>query len=204
VPFGDTELRGLRVNVASILDAENGSLTLSPEAGPLAAPGTLWAFAVLAAFAVIALAVIVLLYAKGESFLENARGALRARLLLRRINSGLSRLGKRLRKGQITENEAMYELSGEIRDFLSRFWMTQCYALSAEEFLHLEIPPPSGDGGGKIQAALYGFFKRCDEIRFCGASVTPETVNAVRTEAETLVNGGWFSYSNNAFNANRP
>jgi hypothetical protein len=199
IPIGANELRGLHVNIASILDAENVPVMLFPEAGLLSAPGTLWVMAALAAIAVIVLAITVLLYAKGGAFFENTLGVLRARFLLRRINSRLRRLEKRLRLGQITEREALSALSAEIRAFLSRFWRLPCYALSAEEFLWLEIPPcrPSGVPNGCVEPlpALCGFFKRCDGIRFGGARLTPQAVNAVRAEAEAIINGGAFAYS---------
>jgi hypothetical protein len=203
IPFGGSELRGLQVNIASILDAKNVHTMLYPEAGLLTAPGTLWVMTALAAIVLLALAFIVLLYAKGGTFFENTFGVLRARLLLGRINFRLRRLEKRLRLGQITEREALSALSGELREFLSRFWRIPCYSLSAEEFLWLEIPPcrPSGasngerTGGEEPLAALCGFFKRCDGIRFGGAELTPQAVNVVRAEAESIINGGWFAYS---------
>jgi hypothetical protein len=194
IPFDGSELRGLQVNVASILDAENVPSILFPEAGLLSAPGTLWVMTALAAIALLALAFIALLYAKGGAIFENAVGVLRARFLLRRINSCMRRLERRLRLGQITEREALAALSGGLRAFLSRFWMLPCYALSAEEFLWLEIPPAPA-GGNEPLSALCGFFKKCDGIRFGGAELTPQAVNAVRSEAEAIINGGWFAYS---------
>jgi hypothetical protein len=194
IPFGGSELRGLQVNVASILDAENVPSILFPEAGPLTAPGTLWVMTALAAIALLALTVIVLLYAKGGAFFKNALGILRARFLLRRINSRLRRLERRLRLGQITEREALAALAIELRAFLSRFWGLPCYALSAEEFLWLEIPPAPASGEEPL-AALCDFFKRCDKIRFGGAKLTPQAVSAVCSEAKAVINGGWFASS---------
>jgi hypothetical protein len=193
IPFGGTELRGLQVNVASILNAKDVLSVLSPEAGLLTAPGTLWVMTALAAIALLAIVLIVLLYAKGGAFLENMFSVLRARFLLRRINSCLRRLEKRLLLGQITEREALSALSGEIRTFLSRFWMLPCYALSAEEFLWLEIPP-TPTGNAELPSILCGFFKKCDGIRFGGSELTPQVVKTVRAEAESIINSGYFAY----------
>jgi hypothetical protein len=198
IPFGKTEINGLRVNVASILDSESGSIIISPEAGLLAAPGTLWVVTTFFTLAVIILAFIALLYAKGGSFFENLRGELRARFLLYWINFRLRVLAKRLRAGRITEKDALFILSTEMRVFLSRFWMLPCGAMSAEEFLRLEIPPRVGapSPNTELLPALCLFFKKCDEARFggpaYGAGITRETVNAIRLEAETLVNSGNF------------
>jgi hypothetical protein len=32
-------------------------------------------------------------------------------------------------------------------------------------------------------------------MRFGGAELTPQAVNVVRAEAESIINGGWFAYS---------
>ncbi|MDR2803357.1 MAG: hypothetical protein LBB22_03585 [Treponema sp.] len=203
IPFGGAELKGLQVNIASILDSANRSMTLSPSAGMLTAPGTLWIITAFSALLAILLAALVLLYAKGGAFFTGARNALRTHILLFWINSRMRRLENRLKLGRITEKEALAILSNEVRSFLSRFWMQPCYAMSAEEFLYFDLPRQnaateiitagvtvnSQADNSKLLLALYGFFKKCDGIRFAATAVTQMTVSEICAEAKSLVNG---------------
>jgi hypothetical protein len=203
IPFGDRELKGLQVNVASILDSEKGVMTLSPSAGLIVAPGTFWIITAFFAAIIIALLAVVLLYAKGSAFFCNMRNTLRERLLLHWINAWLRRMENRFRLGRIPEKEALSSLSNGIRVFLSRFWMQPCYAMSAEEFLNLRIPGITDSV--ELMTELCAFFKRCDEIRFgcaefgaeAGESESPDmkdtvgrkTISLIYAEAKILVNG---------------
>ncbi|MDR2097519.1 MAG: hypothetical protein LBP37_03275 [Spirochaetaceae bacterium] len=191
IPFGGAELKGLQVNIASILDSEKGVLTLSPAAGLLAAPGTFWIITAFFTFVVIVLIVMALLYAKGGALFANMRSTLRTRLLLHWINTRLGRVERRLRLGRLSEKEALTELSNRIRVFLSRFWTLPCYAMSAEEFLYFSIPGAADKAG--LNADLCAFFKKCDEFRFGGGgqtknTVSMETVRSICAEAKILVN----------------
>ena len=188
---GSAELKGLQVNIASILDSEKGSMTLSPGAGLLSAPGTFWIITAFSILSVLVLSALVLLWVKGGALFAGVRSALCARLLQHWINTRLYRLEKRLELGQITEKDALSALSSDIRVFLSRFWKRPCYAVSAEEFLHFELPEPGVADAGKIQllSVLSAFFKRCDEARFASNTVTRETASSVCAEAKSLVNG---------------
>jgi hypothetical protein len=198
---GGSELKGLQVNIASILDSEKGSMTLSPSAGLMSAPGTFWIITAFSLLFVIVLTAIVLLWVKGGAAFAGIRNALRTHILLHCINVRLRRLEKQLELGQFTERQALSMLSSEIRAFLSRFWMRSCYAVSAEEFLYFDLPrqgapamkagvAESGDTKGEqLLSTLSSFFGRCDEIRFAAAMITRETVRAVCAEAKSLVNG---------------
>jgi hypothetical protein len=193
IPFGGREIKGLQVNIASILDSKKGSLTLSPAAGPLAAPGTFWIITAVFTFTVMVLLALVLLYAKGGALFSNMRNTLRTRLLLYWINTRLRRVEKHLRLGKLSEKEALSGLSNAVRVFLSRFWMQPCYAMSAEEFLSLSFPGASDND--KLMFDICAFFKRCDKIRFGGGSgksadeaAALETVSSICAEAKTLVN----------------
>ncbi|MDR2659412.1 MAG: hypothetical protein LBC27_05410 [Spirochaetaceae bacterium] len=193
IPFGETELNGLQVNVASILDSDKASMTLSPSAGLLTAPGTFWMIVVFSTMLALTLIVIVLIFAKGGAVFTGARNSLRTFILLNWINFRLRRLEKRLKNGHITEKDALAALSNEIRAFLSRFWMQPCYALSAKEFLYLTIPHDNGAfcaaDDGQLLSALCAFFKKCDETRFSAAFISRETASALFAEAESLING---------------
>jgi hypothetical protein len=193
IPFGDREIKGLQVNIASILDSKKSTLTLSPAAGPIAAPGTFWIITAFSVFTVTALLALVLLYAKSGVLFSNMRNTLRTRFLLYWINARLRRVEKHLRLGKLSEKEALSGLSNEVRDFLSRFWMQPCYAMTSEEFLSLSIPGAADSG--KLMSDICAFFKRCDKIRFGGPPVesggnaaVSETVSAICSEAKTLVN----------------
>jgi hypothetical protein len=186
IPFGDGEIKGLQVNIASILDSKKGALSLSPGAGLLAAPGTFWIITAFFAFIVTALLAFVLLYAKGGALFSNARNTLRTRLLLHWINTLLRRVEKRLRLGKLSEKDALSGLSNGVRVFLSRFWMQPCCAMSAEEFLNLYLP--GAEEAGKLLSDICAFFQRCDKIRFGGESPDRETVSSICAEAKTLVN----------------
>ncbi|MDR1362559.1 MAG: hypothetical protein LBJ35_00715 [Spirochaetaceae bacterium] len=182
IPFGSTELKGLQVNIASILDSDKGAMTLSPSAGTLAAPGTFWMIAAFSTLITLVLAAVVLLCAKGGVIFTGARNILRTRVLLFWINSRLRRLEKRLKRGRVSEKDALALLSNEIRAFLSLFWRQPCYAFCAEEFLYIAAFHAEND----IPAALYAFFKKCDETRFSSAGVSQEAAAALCAEAKSL------------------
>jgi hypothetical protein len=210
---GGAELKGLQVNIASILDSEKGSMTLSPSAGLLSAPGTFWIITAFSILSIIVLSVLVLLWAKGGTLFAGAGDMLRTHLLLHWINSRLRRLEKRFELGQITEKDALSTLSSELRVFLSRFWKQPCYAMSAEEFLYFELPGRAATGekanlgktvsvstkNKRFLPALSYFFGRCDGIRFAADTVTREAVRSVYAEAKYLVNGRELAESSPGF-----
>jgi hypothetical protein len=188
IPFGSIELKGLQVNISSILDSDKASMTLSPSAGTIAAPGTFWMITAFSTLLAIGLIIIALIFAKGGAIFTGARNRLRTLILRCWINFIIRRLEKRLRCGEISEKDALALLSSGIRVFLSRFWMMPCYSLSAEEFRYLTIH----DGKDGICAedylsALCIFFKRCDETRFGAAKISRETTSAICAEAKALV-----------------
>jgi hypothetical protein len=207
---GDFKLKGLSVNIASILDSQKGSLTLSPSAGLLSAPGTFWIITAFSMLIVVALMALALLWINGGALFSGVRGALRTFLLMHGINKRLRILEKRLDMGQITEKDTLSALSNEIRAFLSRFWGRPCYAVSAEEFLYFELPEPglagaapagaeNDAGTARLLSALSAFFRRCDEVRFAAAAITREAARSVYAEAKSLVNGRELAESNPRF-----
>jgi hypothetical protein len=188
IPFGNIELNGLQVNISSIFDSANGSMTLSPRVGTITAPGTFWIITAFSTLLALALIVVALLCAKGGAIFTGARNKLRTCVLRCWINFRIRRLEKRLRHGDISEKAALALLSNWIRVFLSRFWMQPCYSLSAEEFRYLSIP--NGKAGIYIEddlSTLRAFFKRCDETRFGAAGISRETTSAICAEAKALV-----------------
>jgi hypothetical protein len=188
IPFGSIELKGLQVNISSILDSDKASMTLSPGAGTIAAPGTFWMITAFSTLLALGLIIIVLLFAKGGAIFTGARNRLRTHVLRCWINFIISRLEKRLRRGEISEKDTLALLSSGIRVFLSRFWMRPCYSLSAEEFRYLTIPDgKDGICAGDNLSALCIFFKRCDETRFGAAEISLETTSAICAEAKALV-----------------
>jgi hypothetical protein len=191
IPFGSIELKGLQVNISSILDSDKSSMTLSPSAGTIAAPGTFWMITAFSALLALGLIVITLLFAKGGAIFTGARNRLRTFILRCWINFTIRRLEKRLRCGEISEKDTLALLSSGIRVFLSRFWMMPCYSLSAEEFRYLTINDiPDGKGcicAEEDLSALCIFFKRCDETRFGAAKISRETTSAICAEAKALV-----------------
>ncbi|MDR3356223.1 MAG: hypothetical protein LBO04_03445 [Spirochaetaceae bacterium] len=208
---GEVWLRGLQVNIASILDSEKGAMTLSPGAGLLSAPGTFWIITAFSMLSVIVLAVFLLLWLKGGALFAGISGAIRTRLLLHRVNARLRSLEKRLELGQITEKDALSVLSSELRAFLSRLWKRPCYAVSAGEFLYFELPEPLSAGGKtdagygeagtvRLLSALSAFFSRCDALRFASGLVTRETARTVCDEAKALVTGAELAKSKPAGN----
>ncbi|MDR0409341.1 MAG: hypothetical protein LBH18_02975 [Spirochaetaceae bacterium] len=181
IPFGEVELKGLQVNVSSILDSVN-SMTLSPAAGTMSAPGTFWMITAFSALLALGLVAAALLCMKGGVIFTGTRSALRARILFCLFNFRLRRLEKNLENGRLSEKDALAVLSNEIRGFLSRLWMRPCYALSAEEFRYIDVP-----AGGSIDTVkLAGFFKECDEIRFAATAVPRETVDDICVKAKDI------------------
>jgi hypothetical protein len=186
IPFGGVEIKGLQVNIASIVDTKKNALSLSPSAGLLAAPGTFWIITAVFASAAALLLALVLLYTKGGTLFSNTRNAVRTRLLRLWINRRLRRIEKRLRLGKLSEKESLSGMSNGVRVFLSRFWLRPCYAMSAEEFPGLRLPGAARTG--ELMSGIALFFKRCDKVRFGGETVDRETVNAICAEARALVN----------------
>jgi hypothetical protein len=158
---------GLRVTVASILEAEGNALVLSGPAPPLTVPGTMGMIYGTVLGAALLAAGLVLLALKGGPAFRRWRERFRRRSLIRSMGRVLRYLRNILDKeGAGKAPEALDKLSTEFKTFLGFFTGMNCRAMAGEEFLFLPslTPEPSGP-------FLRDFFRRCDALRFSGAEV---------------------------------
>ncbi|MDR2258741.1 MAG: hypothetical protein LBE14_06295 [Treponema sp.] len=185
-PFeiGGIPFEGLRIEIASILGGDEAAQALSAQrffapvlsrpAPPLAVPGT--GMVVYGTLSALILGLLVFLWALvfGPRYFER-----RLRIWKRRrLIGSLAGLEKRLRRKLIRESPGgknfrglLNVLAAEFRIFLALFTGENCRAMTAGELSRL--PPlgtPAAEGGFFLTGAfLGGFFRRCDDLRFCGA-----------------------------------
>ncbi|MDR2742191.1 MAG: hypothetical protein LBB98_08590 [Treponema sp.] len=158
---------GLKVTVASILEAEGSALVLSGPAPPLAVPGTMGMIYGTVLGVAVFIAGLVLAGLKGGPVFRCWRERFRRRYLIRSMSRVLRYLRTVLDKGNSGKaSVAMDKLSTEFKTFLGLFTGMNCRAMTGEEFLFLSslTSDPSGP-------FLRDFFRRCDALRFSGVEI---------------------------------
>jgi hypothetical protein len=169
IEIASLSFKGLRVNIASILEAEGNSRVLSGPAAPLAAPGT----GLLLYGAIFGLILFgILLTAGGIRGIPGFARWLKAsrrRRLIRSMTRVLRQLRNRVIKGPPGgEGEALARFSAEFRVFLGLFLGMNCRAMTAGEFR----PLLAQDLGNPLSGLfLCDLLRRCDALRFGGGAV---------------------------------
>ena len=180
IEIGGEYFSGLTVTVNSIINTSGvlgtNSLVLSRSASPLAMPGTsLLLYGTMAAFVLLFLLILWFIL-KGRVFIKRFIEKWKRRQLFSFMKSIERRLLKILQKGGDKRN-ILDKLSMEFRIFLSILTEKNCRAMTAREFELLpEIYPQRGMDNEYTSVFLANFFRRCDEVRFCGGELENQTV----------------------------
>jgi hypothetical protein len=168
---------GLEITVASILDSS--AAALSPNAPPMAAPGTS-----LLIYGSLALILLILLGIGGGVLGRSRLGKLlegfRRRRLIRVMERILRRGRAELRRNSLDppeRRELLARLAGEFRQFLTLYTGINCQALT---------PPEIGTLPGGA-ASLGGLFRRWDALRFSGLAPAGEAILSTLDEAGAFI-----------------
>ncbi|MDR2069959.1 MAG: hypothetical protein LBP81_00875 [Treponema sp.] len=183
IEIASVTFTGLKVNVASILEAEGGALVLSGMAPPLAVPGTMGIIYGTALGIVLCITVFFLLIFKGGRVFRLWREKFRRRRILWSMGRSLRYLRAVLDKGgQVKAPEVLDKLSAEFKTFLGLFTGMNCRAMTGEEFLFLPslTPEPSGP-------FLRDFFRRCDALRFSGVEIESGSAAELLDQAKDFI-----------------
>ncbi|MDR0583178.1 MAG: hypothetical protein LBG57_02355 [Treponema sp.] len=195
IEIGGERFAGLRVEISSILDTGETGEVLSGPALPLAIPGT--GLLIYGTMGLVALLLLLALWAGLWG-----RRHLRLQILKwkrRRLIVSMWGMEKRLRRSVQREGkyrDTLNKLSGEFRSFLSFFTGQNCLAMTAAEIGQLPSLMQANGGSApeeKTGCADYaecqqdfsnggflgGFFRRCDELRFCGSEIAAGDVLAI-------------------------
>jgi len=157
---------GIKIEVSSILAADESAMVLSGPALPLAIPGTsLLIYGSMSAVILLSLLAIGGLF-WGRRRMKGWLAAWRRRRLIAAMMGTEKRLRRALAKGAV-RREILDSLSTEFRGFLARFTGENCRAMTAAEMGMLA----NMDG-----VFLGEFFNHCDSIRFSG-----DTINGNQT-----------------------
>jgi hypothetical protein len=172
------DLPPLKVEIASILEREGYSITLSPPEKPLAAPGT---FALISggAAACIALAAAVVFAVRyGPKHFHLLFEKVRVRLLIYKTKRAILRTQTALAGGRIGIKEGVTRVGEVFKAFLSALYRKDYASYAAEDFL----AEAAGD-------AAYRIFAACDTIRFSKAAVEPAAAQTLVEKALSCVEG---------------
>jgi len=152
---------GIKIEISSILAADESALVLSAPALPLAIPGTsLLIYGSMSAVILLSLLAIGALF-WGRKRMKGWLEAWKRRRLIYSMMATEKRLRRSLSKGA-SRREILDILSTEFRGFLASFTGENCRAMTAAEIARME----SIDG-----AFLGAFFSHCDAIRFSGGGI---------------------------------
>jgi hypothetical protein len=168
IPF-DT----LEVNISSILQNDEDRGILSPAAGLLAAPGSIWIIVgIFAAF--IALVLLIITCGAGKGAIPRHLFAkIRQAYLLNSMRRIFKTLRQKLRTEGVQERRILDWLTSELRGFISLYTGIDCRSFVPHEFLP--------------DRQLYDFFNRCDTLRFGRAAISADSVSRLIDDAEHAV-----------------
>jgi len=170
---------GIKIEISSILAADESAMVLSGPALPLAIPGTsLLIYGSMSAAIVLSLMVIGGLF-WGRKRLRGWLEAWKRRRLIAAMMGTEKRLRRALTRGAI-RREILDTLSTEFRGFLACFTGENCRAMTAAEIACLA----NMDG-----EFLGGFFNRCDELRFSGGGINGDQTLAVLGDMRRFLSG---------------
>jgi len=170
---------GIKIEISSILAADESALVLSGPALPLAIPGTslLIYGSMSAGIALSLLAIGALLW--GRNRLKGWLETWKRRRLIASMLGTEKRLRRALAKGAV-RREILDILSTEFRGFLACFTGENCRAMTAAEIAGLA----SMDG-----EFLGGFFNRCDALRFSGGGINGDQTLEVLGDLRRFLTG---------------
>jgi len=176
---------GLKVEISSILAADESDTVLSGPALPLAVPGTsLLIYGTLSAVILLILLTIwVMLW--GRRRMKGWLAAWKRRRLLVSMLGTEKRLRKALAKG-VPRRDILDILSTEFRVFLAGFTGENFQAMTAGEIGRLE---DMVEGEGMNRGFLGGFFSHCDEVRFSGVEIDGEQTLAMLGDLRRFLAG---------------
>ena len=180
-------LAGLKVQVASILNPSQ--MTLSDPAPPLAVPGTSFLI-----YGSLLLVLVVLFFGIGASLWGRRHFTeLWERFRRRRLIRLMVKFLRRLKQESSFEKEGragfyLTILSGEFREFLSLFTGVNCYSLSAEEFLELNLGYDEEKSSFILSPAfLCSLFRSWDTLRFSGRTMEMSDLSKALSETERFI-----------------
>jgi len=176
---------GLKVEISSILAADESDKVLSGPTLPLAIPGTS-----LLIYGTMSGAILLMLLAIwgmiwGRRRIEGWLAAWKRRRLLVSMLGTEKRLRKALAKG-VPRRDILDILSTEFRVFLSSLTGENFRAMTPGEIGRLE---DLGEGEGMNRQFLGGFFSHCDEIRFSGGEIGNEQTLAMLGDLRRFLAG---------------
>ena len=155
---------GLKIEISSILSADESGMVLSDPALPLAIPGTsLLIYGTMSAVILLMLPTIWILF-WGRRRMKTWLAAWKRKRLIASMLGTEKRLRRALAKG-VPHRNILDILSTEFRNFLACFTGENCRAMTAAEIACLT---------GMDGVFLGGFFSHCDAIRFSGGIINGE------------------------------
>jgi hypothetical protein len=170
---------GIKIEISSILSADESAMVLSGPALPLAIPGTsLLIYGSMSAVIALTLLAIGGLF-WGRKRLKGWLETWRRRRLIASMMGTEKRLRRALARGAV-RREILDILSTEFRGFLACFTGENCRAMTAAEIACLA----SMDG-----EFLGGFFSHCDAIRFSGGGINGEQTLAMLGDLRRFLTG---------------
>lgn len=179
-PIPVAGLPPLTVSIASILERDGYSTTLSPPEKPLAAPGT-FALIIGGTAALIALAALVgFSVSYGPRHFQRLFEKIRVRFLRYKAKRTILAAENALASGRVGTKEAAAAVGEAFRGFLAAIYRKDYAAYSAEDFLA---------DGTFSDGAAYHIFAGCDRIRFSPARIEREAVTAVAGKTLSYIEG---------------
>ena len=172
---------GLKIEVSSVLEKGASGTVLSGPAPPLAIPGT---------SLLVYGTIISILCCLSLSFWALFWGRKRIKGWLetwekKRLIIGMRKVEKRLRKtlirGDDTCRNILDALSREFRGFLSHFTGESCRAMTASEFINIELHIN--------REFLKDFFRHCDGIRFGGCEINKNDAMSILDDLKQFLAG---------------
>jgi len=165
IEIGEERFAGLTVNIDSLLSKSSGYV-LSEPASSLVMPGTaLMLYGTMAGFALFILFAVWFIF-KGRRYLQKWAVVWKQWRLFSSAKNMEKRLQKALLKGA-NKRLILDKISSEFKIFLSFLTGINCRAMTSREFEKLAEYNP---------VFLKDFFRKCDELRFCGAEINQDDV----------------------------
>jgi hypothetical protein len=164
------KLPPLKVEIASILEREGYSITLSPPEKPLAAPGTFALIIGGTAVFIVLIAATIFLIVYGPKHFRLLLEKLRVRFLMDKTKRAIMKIQNALVASRIGTKEGATAVGVAFKAFLGALYRKDYAAYSAEDFL--ADTSFSGD-------AAYCIFALCDNLRFSPAYIEQDAVKAL-------------------------
>ncbi len=179
ISVGSRSLSGLQIRISSILESSSPAQPLSPPEGPIMAPGT--GVLIYGSGSVLLLIIVggLFLFLRGKPWINAYKERRRKNLALRSLRRILDKLLAELERGTMVSEELLTILSTELRSFLTFRFGYNFLSLTPSEFYRL----PEGIIPGETADYLRSLFQECDNLRFSGQTVAPETLRTLLSSA---------------------